>query len=423
MKPYEVYIQPDVMERNAMLWCWENFARFAGISFYYTDNPNAAFSIGNAKENTVAYNTRFWGKINQQKYSGKNHLNQAGFIEFENGEIDYFGTAFYFVNCIWEYDTSQRDELGRSDFRQSVWHEMGLDCTQNRVAEIYRIIGEKLKINIPEKKSQLFLSHDIDSVYGAWKEDGKAALKKGRLLDFFKIQWENISGKPQWLNIQEIINIETLYNARSTFFWLTEKGRINKRKTNADYSLQDENIKKNIKLCSEKGLHKSLSNKSMKEEFLLLNPAERINRYHYLHFSIPACYMEWEEANLMADCSLGYAETFGFRNGYGLPYYPFDLVNRKIINTLEIPLHIMDGTFSKYKNWNAAEAEKEIVSFIDNNKQHAIISILWHNSHFTDFKYEGYPQLYEKILAYCSGNQFEFTTVEKLIQENPLYSC
>lgn len=418
MQTFTVHIEDSTPEKEALKWCWETFAQFAEISYEYVSSSSANFIIGKSTHSTIKYNKLFWDKINAGKYAGNEHLTHTGEILFEDGTVDYFSTAFYFINCVWEYDTSKRDALGRSDYSQSVWNEMGLDCSINRVTEIFIRICNTLQIPVPVRESEVFLSHDIDSIYGAWKEDGKAALKQGRISAFFSGTYKHFLTKPAWYNILDIVDIEKRNHAKSTFFWLTERGRLDARRVNADYDISSPSIRKLMdgveKAGFENGLHKSLSSTTFQQEFDKLNLSDKYNRYHYLSFSIPETYKIWTDAGLAVDCSLGYAEHFGFRNGYGLPFFPFDLTSKTTVPVLEVPLHLMDGTFSKYKNLSAEKAYQDIVTFLEKNKEHAVISILWHNSHFTDFKYVGYPDLYVRLLQWINLNGLQYTSLAQL---------
>lgn len=421
MKVYTVHIEESVPEKEALKWIWETFAQFAALKYEYISSSSADFTIGTLDSCTIKYNNAFWDKIKAKQYAGKVHLNKEGFVLFENGDRDVFSTAFYFINCVWEYDVTNRDSLGRSDYSQSVWKEMDLDCSINRVTEIFKTVCIRLGIPVPSRASEIFLSHDIDSLYGAWKEDGKAALKNYDIDAFIDGICAQFFGRPGWYNIRDIITVERMREAKSTFFWLTEKGRIDARKTNSDYDISSEAVRKLITMVDnngfENGLHKSLSTTTFQEEFQKLKVEHAYNRHHYLHFSIPESYKTWEEAGLMVDCSMGYAEHFGFRNGYGLPFFPFDVISKRTVPVLEVPLHIMDGTFSKYKNLPAETAKQMIVDFIEKNREHAVISILWHNSHFTNHKYAGYPKLYEQLLEWINSQGLKYVSLTELLAQ------
>jgi hypothetical protein len=147
------------------------------------------------------------------------------------------------------------------------------------------------------------------------------------------------------------------------------------------------------------GLHKSISNQNHKEEIEKLPFQAISNRNHFLKFNLPDLIESIENSNIQVDYSLGYAEVIGYRNGYSLPFVPFNLALNRKCTFVEVPLTIMDGTLSAYKKLTYHEAKKLASSFMQSHSENSVISILWHNSHYTDYKYEGYPRLYEDLLV------------------------
>ena len=49
-------------------------------------------------------------------------------------------------------------------------------------------------------------------------------------------------------------------------------------------------------------------------------------RNHFLRFSIPKSWRNYEELGLLYDSTLGYAEREGFRAGIAAPFKPFDIL-------------------------------------------------------------------------------------------------
>ncbi|MBL4624030.1 MAG: hypothetical protein JKY42_02640, partial [Flavobacteriales bacterium] len=109
---------------------------------------------------------------------------------------------------------------------------------------------------------------------------------------------------------------------------------------------------------------------------------------------------ELDKANISLDFSLGFAEHYGFRNSYGVPFRPFDLSTSTTNNVLEIPLAIMDTTFHTYLKTPRKDIANLIIDFLDGNKQGKLISILWHNKFFTSYKFKGYLAIYKTMLEY-----------------------
>jgi hypothetical protein len=257
-------------------------------------------------------------------------------------------------------------------------------------------------------------------VYGAYLEDGMALAKKGRYGKMLKQIKDHFMKGPQWFNFRTIANLELKYGLNSTFFWIPLKGKVEGVGKNADYSLKNKAISTEINWLKNQGfshgIHKSIASSSLKEEVALMQMDILSNRYHYLKFDFDHLKKEMKDAGLLMDASLGYAEVPGYRNGYSLPFIPFDIENRTPCRFIEVPLTIMDGTFSKYQKSSGKEAFAQISDFIHENEQNCVISILWHNSHFTDFKYEGYPEVYEQVLKIIHEKSLKSVSPKELIE-------
>lgn len=346
-------------------------------------------------------------------------LNKSCFFECEGGIPDYLATAFYMVTSLQERDDQNRDDLGRFKFSSSYQKRFN-NVTDNVVQHCFDRISEAVKIKPLRKRTELFLTHDIDSVFGSIYEDGFYALKKGRLDVILKFLFQVVSGKPEWLNIDKILKMENEYDVRSVFYWIVNRGALSKTLKNADYNFRSSRIQSELARVNqygfENGLHKSLSKESFQEEIKKFGTAPFGNRYHYLKFNLPDGYDKIEEANLQLDASLGFAEEIGFRNSYGLPFNPWNFRERRAYRFVEAPLHVMDRTFFQYKKYRVEEAERKIFGFFEKNKENCVLSVLWHNNFFSNYKYNGYLQLYKKILEYIKENSFETVSQTQLVE-------
>lgn len=320
-----------------------------------------------------------------------------------------FLEIFYLINSMDEItaDESCFDALGR--FQHSFSYQKRHQLAPNRVLHLIHESFERLPFLkdhflLSPQPAAFFLSHDIDSLYGSNLQDGLWAIKNLRLDVLFKLFANAVLQRPHWFNIDQIMDLESEYDFRSTFYWLVNRGRIDKRQTNADYSISAPKIKASLQRVVEKGfengLHKSISQQTLHEEVTLLPTPAIGNRYHYLKFRLPQAYHAIETSGLKLDASLGFAEQSGFRNAYSFPFSPYNFETGEAFSFLEVPLTVMDGTFQRYNKVPVEKTAEQIIAFFENNKQNALISILWHNTFFTNYKYKGYLQEYKKILAY-----------------------
>lgn len=396
-KTYRFNIDPDLVMRAAVEWTLHVFVQYTQANI---KSDGVEWTVGYADSADIKLSKEFWRSIEDKDYSSKRFNS-----ELKEITGDKLGTAFYFINCLWERDTNRKtDDWGRSEFTGSIWEEFGFKRPFCLVNNLFDELAQSLNIPVPEEKTEVFLSHDIDAVNSAWLEDGKAALKKGRVLTFLKEMKNQITGNPAWFNFKEIVELEKEYGASSTFFWIPTEKAIPGIGKNADYQVKSLKMRTEFEELSRMGavhgIHKSIDDTSFKEEVDQLGLDVIVNRYHYLKFSFENLISELNASDLKMDASLGYAEVYGFRNGYSLPFIPFDIANNCASSFVEVPLTIMDATFSRYHKMDGEKAAEEILSFMKAHEKNALLSVLWHNTHYTDLKYEGYPAVYERILRY-----------------------
>ena len=403
--------------KNEILYTLKIFSNNKSVHFTESEN---GIEIGTLESSAIPISERFISNFLNHNFNASENLNENGFVVFENGVPDYFSTVFYMLASLQEYNPAlSHDTLNRFEFKNSYQSVLN-NGKENIVQHCFDKIAEQLNIPNQSTPTRFFLSHDIDTVYESILQDGWNVLKKGRFDIFLKLLFHVAIGKPDWLNMDAIMKIESEYDCKSTFFWIVKKGREEKLK-NADYQFSSSKIQNILQHVErnqfENGIHKSVSNSSFKDELKSFQNTPIANRYHYLKFNLPSGYEAIEEAGLKLDASLGFAESIGFRNNYGLPYNPYNLKERRPYSFIELPLHVMDTTLFKYAKANVVEAENEILSFFEKNKQDCVLSVLWHNNFFSNYKYKGYLPLYKKILGYIKENNFKTINQKEIIEK------
>jgi hypothetical protein len=266
-----------------------------------------------------------------------------------------------------------------------------------------------------KKKSRVFLSHDIDSIHGSFFQDGMWAMKKGRLDILFLLVFREIAGRPGWKNMDAILSLHESHGLKSTFFWLATNKKGPNGVKNADYQISK--LSTVLGKTKNNGLHKSCYPFSFREELEMLPFKTTWNRYHFLKFSLPDAWQDLESAGIMLDASLGFAEQFGFRNNYGLPFRPYNLQTGKPHSFVEVPLTVMDGTFQKYMKVPASDTGNRIIKFLEKHRENCVLSVLWHNTFFSEFKYGGYLKEYQKVLLYLKESGMDSINPGEIISE------
>lgn len=106
------------------------------------------------------------------------------------------------------------------------------------------------------------------------------------------------------------------------------------------------------------------------------------SRQHWLRFDRhQKLFDAIEEAELLFDSTLGFAEWIGFRNGASFAFPPYNFTNEKAHDFLEIPLVLMDVCLeetSRSLHANPQELADEVLS---ESRKWAWggVSVLWHN--------------------------------------------
>lgn len=421
----KVFVEPLKQFTQEVEYIFHQLGHNRGISVEFVNQlENADVSCGSTENFDFQISTSFYDKIGEGKFNHEFHFSDSEFIHVSELKPDYITTAFYLINSLQEYgEKTDLDEIGRFKYQNS-YQTKYKNITQNIVDQCFTKICNHPKLEKYKSRShktKFFLSHDIDSINGAWLQDSLYLLKKGNPIPIFSLVMNVLLQRPDWFNMDKIMQMEDEYALKSTFFWIVNKGRLNKREVNADYSIGSKTIQTTIQSIQnsgwQNGLHKSISTDDFKTEIKKTRFNPVANRNHYLKFTLPEHYNRLEESGLQLDASLGFAEAYGFRNNYGLPFHPYDVKNRKPYSFIEVPLTIMDGTLQRYMGIPINETADTIIRFIEENKTNSLLSILWHNTHFTEHKYGGYISEYRKLLEYISSNRFECINPNEIIKQ------
>jgi peptidoglycan/xylan/chitin deacetylase (PgdA/CDA1 family) len=425
-----IFIEQNQPFSAPIKWVFALIGANKNVVFNFINTiENADLIVSNASNSDVFLDLEFYNAIDKNDFNVKNPFYTEGSpfeLKIKNSKKDYLAAIFYLVNCLQEYNATALDVHGRYQFSAS-WQAQTGTITQNVVQQIINLVLEnqpKLRhLASKSRESCVFLTHDIDGLYNAWKTEGLWAAKNFRLDKILHLLYLEAIRRPAWFNIDDILKLHSEYDVRSTFFFLTEKGRNTEGVTHADYDVSSNKIQQlftRIKAHkSEIGLHKSaLIHSDFNAELnkLPLNGIKS-NRYHFLKFQLPEAWQMMEKSGVDLDASLGFAEQFGFRNSYGLPFLPYNFEEKKAMNLIVTPLNIMDGTMEYYMEMSSSEVAKTTINFMENNPKDAILSILWHNREFAPFRFEAYLGIYKEILTYLHESKMRTMTASEIVQE------
>ncbi len=411
-----VHIENDPLFFGKVSYTWSLFARFLRLPYRLTDSREVAqLVIGTGVDDHLLISRSFYLRLAEGRYDFRDHFGAGPVVTGRDGQPDYLSSVFYLINSLQEHHASHADDVGRFPYEQSCQYHYRV-ADKNLVAEYFHRLFTHLKPQLPVQvfpahDSAVMLSHDIDLVYGAVWDDGRAALRCGRVDIALRLLFNAVLQRPDWFNMDKIMQAESAHGLRSVFFWLANRGAVNAREVNADYAINDSRIRAQMLRVQgrgfENGLHKSISQDNHLEEMARFDQRPTSNRQHYLKFRLPGLYHQCDAAGIDVDCSLGFAGMAGFRNSCGLAFRPYDLDAERSFRVTECPLAIMDFSLFKYMGLDARAARYHILDFLDKHRHNALVSLLWHNTFFSSVQYRDYPGVYTAVLAWLHEQRWE----------------
>ena len=359
---------------------------------------------------------------------------RAGMVKIN---MDLVSAAFYLLSGWQEYFSESRDQHGRFPYAASVQQRYGFVALPvvNYYFDVLRaavehVTGRPLRPHRWADGAQFaaFISHDIDHLRSGWKAPAKAALQRGRLLRFGQLAWQHLARPDAWDNLEAVAATVAEYGAQSTFFILPESGQAADGTPNADYRTTPalrQRLRKLQQQGSEIGLHGSIGTATDAPKFAWeqterLAMEARGNRFHYLKWEPRTTPQLLAGSALKYDSTLGFAEHFGFRHSYCLPFYPFDFTTGAAHSFLEIPLQVMDATLH-HPNYLQLGPEEILPAlqplFAEVEKFGGVASVLWHNDHFDPANTVTGPRQFAEIMGYLQQRGAAFLTGSQIVAE------
>jgi len=352
---------------------------------------------------------------------------------------DIISAAFYLLSGWQEYFSSERDRHGRFPYTASVQQHYGFvalpvvnyyfDVLKTAVEHVSGQLLQPRRWGSKAAEFVAFISHDIDNLRSAWKAPAKAALTQRKLSLFGKLVWQHLTQSDAWDNLEAVAAQVAQYGGCSTFFMLPERRKATDGTPNADYRLTPGLRKRLAQLEArgyEIGLHGSLGTSTSESQLLaeqqLVRPAAGGQRFHYLSWEP---YRTLQVLDHLAirfhyDSTLGFAEHYGFRHSYCLPFYPLNFATGAAAKFLEIPLNVMDATLHhpKYLQLPPAKILPALQPvFAEIKRFGGVASVLWHNENFDPANTKNGPQQFHEITAHLQQQGATFLTGREVWRE------
>ncbi|MFA6924939.1 MAG: hypothetical protein WC223_11890 [Bacteroidales bacterium] len=424
-----------------------NFPSYTEIRNYVLCNFRLLYNCNDIEENAIEniyckhygnYEITFRNIFSSEpKYIKWKNFSVPVFIYDENFKEEYssnekitfdiFLNSFLFLSGWQEWLSSTKDRHNRFSYKDSL--QCKFDFVKLPVVNVYfeilKEILQKNGINIQNKKnnSQIILTHDIDSLNSGWLEDSAYYLKCFGLKSIYKIinilfNKFLLCNDSYFEAFRNLIELEKKHNVNSIYFFLSSKNSLD-----ANYKLNNPKILKCTKQIFENGslvaFHPGYDTSDneylFQKQLRIFNalfpkmPAKKV-RQHFLKYDVRITSKIHEISNIEEDYSLGFAEQYGFRNCIANPFYLFRFDECRKSEVIEIPLFFMDGTLSHYLKDGKDKHFEEIIILLQElkNNFNFCFSVLFHNTAFSDLKYNGFTSYYLKLIEWTKENNILF---------------
>ncbi len=350
--------------------------------------------------------------------------------------VDLISAIFYLLSGWQEYFSDERDQHGRFPFSASVQYRYGFGTVPviNYYFDILKTAIEHVtgQVLYPRRWADgadwtAFITHDIDNLYSAWKAPTKAALRQGNLLSFCKQLWQHAMQQDAWDNLGHVQQTVSAHGAKSTFFFLPEHRKAANGTPNADYRYHQirpavDNLLKagaSIELHGSIGTSINANNLHYNaEQICHFGPTGQGLRFHYLSWEPRTTPALVDDLLFVFDSTLGFAEHFGFRNSYCLPFHPFNFNTGRACDFLEIPLNIMDATL--YHPNYLQLAPEEILPALTPMLQEierfgGVCTVLWHNENFDPANKHNGPRQFHELMEYLRSHNAAYVNGSEIL--------
>lgn len=344
---------------------------------------------------------------------------------------DILGLTYWMLNRIEEIGRTDLDNHGR--FPATSSHAYKNDYLERPIVDEWLyVLGQVIlkvwpTVELKNLQFNMKVSHDVDApsicAFKSWKSVlrmmGGHLLKRRdvkSLFTTFIVKWNskiNLYPADPYNTFDWLMDVSGKHNLTSSFYFIS--GRTDKSK-DADYELEHPIIQNLMKHIHERGheigLHPSYG--SYQSRSVIAKEADHLRtvlaknniiqstlggRMHYLRWEQPGTLQAWNDAGMLYDTTLSYADLPGFRCGTCFEYPAFNPATNEILQVRIRPLIAMECTVisERYTNlgYTQAALDKMIELKVKCRAVKGRFTLLWHNSHFTnkeDF------EMYQKII-------------------------
>ena len=181
------------------------------------------------------------------------------------------------------------------------------------------------------------------------------------------------------------------------------------------YNIDNKEVRSLIKSINgegwEVGLHGSYGSfknyKRLKAEKQVLDKATGVKckgiRQHYLRWEHPETWHHQASCGLQYDSTLSFSNSIGFKPGYAFPYRMFSDVGNKALKLYELPLIVTDSGMGSGSQSQIDKKVRGIVTQVEKN--HGLITLLFHNDRFSSTEVTSNEKFYTKVLKHLRSKK------------------
>ena len=331
--------------------------------------------------------------------------------------LDIFGSALFMLTRYEEVVKKERDALDRFSAMDSLAYQEGF-LERPIINEYLEILWYWLKCYYPELKRKerqftIMPTHDVDNPFWNLAVDWQHRLRTlaGDVLkrhDFAGLKTHigyiinavngNYHADPH-NTFETIMDISEAHDLTSHFYFMTAQGR---HENDGKYDIMHPEVRKLARKILDRGhkigIHPGFGSKDKVElikgdadKLRKMIAAEKLSvdsfggRQHYLHWSVPETWTYYEQAGIIYDTTLSYADHIGFRCGICYDYPVYNVIIHEQYKLREYPLVVMEcsGLGERYMNLSHEEMLKRCRGLKEKvQKYRGAFVILWHNTSF-----------------------------------------
>jgi hypothetical protein len=342
--------------------------------------------------------------------------------------VDVFGTVFFLLTRMEELVTPQRDEHDRFTAAHSILNDSDLllrPIADEHIEMLWSCLRRQwTQLRRRPTSYSVFLSHDVDIPHACTPTPLPRALRAsardlmarepGLALRRFRAHVQLARGRAARDPADTfafIMDTSDRVGLRSSFNMMAG-GAI--EPFEGYYALDDPSVVRLVRTIHARGhllgFHPSYATyrdpELTRAEFArLLRFADAHGvmqerwggRQHYLRWSNPQTWQNWDDAGLSFDSTLSFVDRAGFRCGTCHPFPVFNLLTRSQLGLTERPLHIMEATLMNYMGLDGDSCVEVAVRIAGECRRHrGEFALLWHNWPLLGTR--GQKKLYWKVI-------------------------